>query len=81
MSNESLVTWGQQHFGGLELGDARRSARLPELMDAKTPVPATPFQSILSDPDHIVGILDIELDPNSCFPIHGRVAQMKNFAS
>lgn len=26
-------------------------------------------------------VLDIELDPASAFPIHGRVAQMKNFAS
>ena len=36
---------------------------LPELMDAKTPVPATPFQSILTDPGQIEAVLDAELDP------------------
>jgi hypothetical protein len=46
-----MATWGETHFSGLELGDKRRSDRLPELVDtacrhpggtlpAKLPVPA-----------------------------------------
>lgn len=29
-----MATWGETHFGGLDLGDKRRSERLPKLIDA-----------------------------------------------
>lgn len=43
-------TWGEQHFGGLDLGDARRTRRLPELMDAMRRHPGGSLPDKLSDP-------------------------------
>ena len=44
------MTFGQQHFGGLELGDARRSGRLPKLVDAMCQHPGGTLPDKLSEP-------------------------------
>lgn len=44
------MTFGQQHFGGLDLGDARRSARLPSLVDAMCQHPGGTLPDKLSEP-------------------------------
>lgn len=50
MENEAAISWGQTHFGGLALGDARRSQRLPELMDAMRRHPGGTLPDKLSHP-------------------------------
>jgi hypothetical protein len=44
------MTFGQLHFRGLNLGDARRSRRLPELVDAMHKHPGGTQRSSHSDP-------------------------------
>ena len=44
------MTFGQQHFGGLDLGDARRERRLPELVDAMHKHPGGTLPDKLSEP-------------------------------
>ncbi len=44
------MTFGQQHFGDLDLGDARRSRRLPELVDAMCMHPGGTLPDKLPDP-------------------------------
>lgn len=44
------LTFGQQHFGHLELGDKRRSARLPRLVDAMCRHPGGTLPQKLSEP-------------------------------
>ena len=44
------LTFGQQHFGHLELGDKRRSARLPKLVDAMCKHPGGTLPQKLSEP-------------------------------
>jgi hypothetical protein len=44
------ITWGQRTFGDLELGDARRSRRLPELVDAMCKHPGGTLPDKLSEP-------------------------------
>lgn len=44
------ITWGQRNFGDLELGDARRSRRLPELVDAMCKHPGGTLPDKLSEP-------------------------------
>lgn len=50
LASDSQLTWGRQHFGGLDLGDARRSQRLPELMDAMRRHPGGTLPDKLPDP-------------------------------
>jgi hypothetical protein len=50
MDGESTITWGQRQFGGLELGHARRSRRLPELVDAMCRHPGGTLPDKLPDP-------------------------------
>jgi Transposase DNA-binding len=50
MNDHAAGTWGQQHFGDLELGDARRSRRLPELVDAMCRHPGGTLPEKLTDP-------------------------------
>ncbi|MDZ4688042.1 MAG: transposase DNA-binding-containing protein, partial [Planctomycetaceae bacterium] len=47
---DGASTWGRRHFGGLELGDARRSQRLPELVDAMGKHPGGTLPEKLPDP-------------------------------
>lgn len=44
------MTFGQQHFGGLDLGDARRSRRLPKLVDTMDRHPGGTLPDKLSEP-------------------------------
>lgn len=44
------MTFGQQHFGGLNLGDARRSKRLPDLVDLMHGHPSGTLPDKLSEP-------------------------------
>jgi hypothetical protein len=44
------MTFGQRHFGGLDLGDARRERRLPELVDAMHKHPGGTLPDKLSEP-------------------------------
>lgn len=44
------LTFGQRHFGHLELGDKRRSARLPRLVDAMCRHPGGTLPQKLSEP-------------------------------
>lgn len=44
------MTFGQRHFGGLDLGDVRRSRRLPELVDTMCKHPGGTLPDKLSDP-------------------------------
>jgi hypothetical protein len=50
MNSESAMTWGERHFGGLELGDARRSQRLPKLLDQMCKHPGGTLPEKLSKP-------------------------------
>jgi hypothetical protein len=50
MNDESMLTWGQRNFGGLELGDARRSRRLPELVETMRKHPGGTLPDKLPDP-------------------------------
>lgn len=50
MEGVAMGTWGQRHFGGLELGDARRSRRLPELVDTMCQHPGGTLPEKLPDP-------------------------------
>lgn len=50
MDGECLMTWGQRHFGGLELGHARRSQRLPALVDTMCRHPGGTLPDKLSHP-------------------------------
>jgi hypothetical protein len=50
MDGDLANTWGQRHFGGLELGDARRSQRLPELVDTICKHPGGTLPEKLPDP-------------------------------
>lgn len=50
MTSDASGTWGQRHFGGLQLGDARRSRRLPELVDAMCRHPGGTLPEKLPDP-------------------------------
>lgn len=50
MNDESTATWGQRNFGGLELGDARRSRRLPELVETMRRHPGGTLPDKLPDP-------------------------------
>ncbi|MGB7159233.1 MAG: IS4 family transposase [Tepidisphaeraceae bacterium] len=45
-----MATWGETHFGGLMLGDKRRSERLPKLMDALLRHPGGTLPAKLSEP-------------------------------
>ena len=47
---EAPLTWGELHFGGLSLGDARRSQRLPELMDLMHQHPGGTLPDKLNEP-------------------------------
>jgi hypothetical protein len=44
------MTFGQEHFGGLDLGDARRSERLPRLMDTMCQHPGGTLPDKLCEP-------------------------------
>jgi hypothetical protein len=50
MDGESAMTWGQRQFGGLELGDDRRSRRLPRLLDEMCKHPGGTLPDKLSNP-------------------------------
>lgn len=50
MDGDCAITWGRRHFGGLELGDARRSQRLPELLDAMCRHPGGTLPDKLAHP-------------------------------
>lgn len=50
MDGDLANTWGQRHFGGLELGDARRSQRLPELVETMRRHPGGRLPEKLPDP-------------------------------
>jgi hypothetical protein len=45
-----MATWGETHFGGLNLGDERRSKRLPNLVDAMFRHPGGTLPAKLSEP-------------------------------
>src|SRR5690606_13064893 len=44
------MTFGHEHFGDLDLGDARRSQRLPELVDLMCQHPGGTLPDKLSEP-------------------------------
>ncbi len=48
-----MATWGETHFGGLELGDQRRSRRLPQLVDAICRHPGGTLPEKLSEPGNL----------------------------
>jgi len=50
MDGASATTWGERHFGDLELGDARRSRRLPKLLDEMCKHPGGTLPDKLSNP-------------------------------
>ena len=50
MDGVETITWGRRHFGGLSLGDARRSRRLPELVETMRRHPGGTLPEKLSDP-------------------------------
>jgi hypothetical protein len=50
MDGESAMTWGQRHFGDLELGDSRRSKRLPSLVDEMCKHPGGTLPDKFSNP-------------------------------
>lgn len=50
MDGVGALTWGQRHFGGLDLGDARRSERLPALVEAMCRHPGGTLPDKLSCP-------------------------------
>lgn len=50
MAGDAASTWGERHFGGLALGDARRSKRLPALVDQMCRHPGGTLPEKLSDP-------------------------------
>jgi hypothetical protein len=53
MDGESAITWGQRHFGDLELGDARRSNRLPKLVDEMCKHPGGTLPDKFSNPANL----------------------------
>jgi hypothetical protein len=79
MMGESVVTWGERHFGGLELGDARRSARLPVLMDAMQRHPGGTLPDKLPDPADLRAFYRLmdaeEVTHASVLATHFRVTQ------